>query len=66
LSQTLAVRKKIPDLNSEKLGAMKLDKESDDVIFLSNGFYRFNDTWKKHGIGYDYKKRQEIETLTPR
>lgn len=30
---------------------MKLDKEGQDVIFLSNGFYRFNDSWKQRGLG---------------
>lgn len=55
------VRKKIPDLDSKKLGDMKLDNEAYDVIFLSNGFYRFNEIWKKRGIGYDNEKKQEIE-----
>ncbi|MDE1843943.1 MAG: hypothetical protein KGI10_01280 [Thaumarchaeota archaeon] len=31
------------------------------VIFLSNGFYRFKDIWKKRGIGYDNEKKQENE-----
>ncbi|MEO9277921.1 MAG: DNA polymerase [Nitrososphaera sp.] len=60
-TDSIAVRKKIPNLHSEKLGEMKLDKEGHDVIFLSNGFYRFNGVWKKRGIGYDNEKRQEIE-----
>ncbi|MDE1726093.1 MAG: DNA polymerase [Thaumarchaeota archaeon] len=60
-TDSIAVRKKIPNLDSEKLGDMKLDKEADDVIFLSNGFYLFNGIWKKRGIGYDNEKKQEIE-----
>jgi hypothetical protein len=60
-TDSVAVRKKIPDLHSEKLGEMKLDKEGNDVIFLSNGFYKFNGIWKKRGIGYDNEKKQEIE-----
>lgn len=60
-TDSIAVHKKIPNLHSEKLGEMKLDKEGNDIIFLSNGFYRFNDTWKKRGIGYDNEKKQEIE-----
>ena len=39
---------------------MKLDREGHDVIFLSNGFYKF-DVWKKRGIGYDNSRKQEIE-----
>jgi hypothetical protein len=60
-TDSIAIRKKIPNLHSEKLGEMKLDKEANDVIFLSNGFYRFNGIWKKRGIGYDNEKKQEIE-----
>ena len=40
-TDSIAVRKKIPILDSEKLGEMKLDKAGSDVIFLSNGFYLF-------------------------
>ena len=60
-TDSIAVRKKIPNLHSDKLGDMKLDKEGNDVIFLSNGFYLFNGIWKKRGIGYDNEKKQEIE-----
>ncbi|MBM2819831.1 MAG: Type polymerase [Nitrosarchaeum sp.] len=60
-TDSIAVRTKILNLNSEKLGEMKLDKDADDVIFLSNGFYLFNGVWKKRGIGYDNEKKQEIE-----
>jgi hypothetical protein len=38
---------------------MKLDKRADDVIFLSNGFYRFNGKWKQRGVGYDREKKAE-------
>ncbi|MGI0102495.1 MAG: DNA polymerase [Nitrosotalea sp.] len=65
-TDSIAVRKKIPNLDSEKLGDMKLDKEGNDVIFLSNGFYKFNGIWKKRGIGYDNEKKQEIEHLDNR
>jgi hypothetical protein len=60
-TDSVAVRVEIPNLNSEKLGEMKLDKQAEDVIFLSNGFYRFNGVWKKRGVGYDNEKKQEIE-----
>jgi hypothetical protein len=65
-TDSIAVRKKIPGLDSKKLGDMKLDKEGNDVIFLSNGFYRFNGEWKKRGMGYDNEKRQEIDHIDTR
>lgn len=67
-TDSIACRKKIPDLNSKILGEMKLDKESKkrDVIFLSNGFYMFDGIWKKRGIGNDKEKKVEIEHLTTR
>ena len=37
-TDSIACRKKIVGLNSEKLGEMKLDNEANDVYFLSNGF----------------------------
>ena len=58
-----SLSKKISNLDSKELGKMKLDKEGNDVIFLSNGFYRFNDIWKKRGIGYDNLRKQEIEHI---
>lgn len=61
-TDSIAVQKKIPDLNSEKLGEMKLDKEANDVYYLSNGYYRFNGIWKNRGIGNDpSEKNVEIE-----
>jgi len=62
-TDSIACRKKIPDLNSDKLGQMKLDKQGNDAYFLSNGFYRFNGKWKNRGIGYDKEKKVEIEHL---
>lgn len=60
-TDSIATRRKIPNLNSKKLGEMKLDKEATDVIFLSNGFYLFNGKWKRRGIGFDREKKVEIE-----
>ena len=51
-TDSVACQTKIPDLDSKELENMKLDKEGFEVISLSNGFYRFNGTWKKRGIGY--------------
>lgn len=62
-TDSIACRKKIVGLNSEKLGEMKLDKEANDVYFLSNGFYLFDGKWKNRGIGYDTEKKLEIEHL---
>lgn len=65
-TDSIACRKKIYGLDSLKLGKMKLDKSGFDVIFLSNGFYRFNGIWKKRGIGFDHEKKQEIEHIDSR
>ncbi len=62
-TDSIACQKKIENLDSMKLGEMKLDKYADDVVFLSNGFYRFNGVWKQRGIGYDHSKKIEIEHL---
>ncbi|MGI0074155.1 MAG: DNA polymerase [Nitrosotalea sp.] len=62
-TDSIACRKKIPCIDSKKLGEMKLDKEGHDVYFLSNGFYLFNGMWKNRGIGYDTEKKAEIEHL---
>jgi hypothetical protein len=35
---------------------MKLDGEGNDVIFFSNGFYKFNGIWKKWEIERDSKQ----------
>lgn len=65
-TDSLACTKKIPGLDSLDLGEMKLDKSGDDAFFLSNGFYRFNDTWKNRGMGYDSVKDVDIEHLDTR
>ena len=62
-TDSIAVKKEVSNLNSKELGEMKLDKHATDVIFLSNGFYRFNGKWKQRGVGYDRKKKIEIEHL---
>ncbi len=62
-TDSVACKKKIPNLDSENLGEMKLDKEGKDAYFLSNGFYRLNGKWKRRGIGYDKTRKMEIEHL---
>lgn len=65
-TDSVAVRKEIADLDSEKLGEMKLDKHAHDVIYLSNGFYRFKRKWKQRGVGYDREKKVDITHLHSR
>jgi len=62
-TDSVACQKKISNLDSKMLGEMKLDKQATDVIFLSNGFYKFNEIWKNRGIGYDKERKIEIEHL---
>ena len=62
-TDSIACRRNISNLNSKKLGEMKLDKSGNDVIFLSNGFYKVNGVWKKRGIGFDHERKLEIEHL---
>jgi len=62
-TDSVACQKKIKNLDSKKLGKMKLDKSATDVIFLSNGFYLFNGVWKNRGIGFDKERKIEIEHL---
>jgi hypothetical protein len=62
-TDSIAVRKEIPGLNSDILGEMKLDKKGDDAYFLSNGFYRFGGKWKNRGVGYDRERKVKIEHL---
>ena len=65
-TDSIAVTKEIAGLDSEKLGEMKLDKHADDVIYLSNGFYRFEGKWKQRGVRYDREKKVEIAHLATR
>ncbi len=62
-TDSVACRKKIPNLDSVELGKMKLDKCGSDTYFLSNGFYYINGKWKNRGIGYDTERKIEIEHL---
>jgi len=38
-------------VNSVKLGDFAYENSGDDVYVLQNGIYRFNEKWKKRGIG---------------
>lgn len=39
------------NIDSDSLGGFKLEKSANDVYVLQNGIYRFNEMWKKRGIG---------------
>jgi len=63
-TDSIACRKKIRNLDSTKIGQMKIDKFGDNTIFLSNGFYTLDGKiWKKRGIGFDNEKKIEVEQL---
>ncbi len=52
------------DVNSTKLGEFSFDDEANDVEVLQNGIYRFNDTWKKRGLGkLDGKDIEHLDTF---
>jgi hypothetical protein len=65
-TDSVVCRRKLPILNSDRLGEMKLDKSGTDGYFLSNGFYRINGVWKLRGVGYDYEKKVEVENVAVR
>lgn len=65
-TDSIACTRKTLHPTSEKLGEMKLDKNGNDVFFLSNGFYMFNGKWKNRGIGYDTERKIEIEHMDTR
>jgi len=62
-TDAIVSKKHIKNLDSKVLGEMKLDKSGNDIIFLSNGFYRVNGVWKKRGVGFDHERKLEIEQL---
>jgi len=39
------------DVDSDKLGEFSFEGSADDVFFLQNGFYRFDEKWKQRGFG---------------
>jgi len=51
-------------LNSTKLGEFSFDNEADDVFYLQNGFYRFNEKWKQRGLGnLGTKEIEHLDTI---
>jgi len=59
-TDSICTTKKL-NLNSKRLGDFSLDKQSNDVYYLQNGIYRFNESWKNRGLGNLGSK--EIEHL---
>jgi hypothetical protein len=62
-TDSIITTKKI-DIDSEKLGDFKFENSGNDVYVLQNGIYRFNDKWKKRGIGkLGIKPIEHLETM---
>jgi len=62
-TDSVCVTRKI-DVDSKELGGFSLDKEANDVYYLQNGFYRFNESWKLRGLGkLGNKEIEQIDTI---
>ena len=52
------------NVDSDELGKFSFEKYAEDVYYLQNGFYRFDDSWKLRGLGKLGKKEIEhIDTI---
>lgn len=52
------------DINSSKLGEFSFVDSANDVFYLQNGFYRFNQKWKLRGLGrIGSKKIEHLDTF---
>jgi len=61
-TDSICTTKKL-NLNSKRLGDFSLDKQGNDVYYLQNGIYRFNESWKKRGLGnLGSKEIEHLET----
>ncbi len=61
-TDSICTTKKL-NLNSKRLGDFSLDKQAKDVYYLQNGIYRFNESWKKRGLGnLGSKEIEHLET----
>jgi len=61
-TDSICTTKKL-NLNSKRLGDFSLDKQGNDVYYLQNGIYRFNESWKNRGLGnLGSKKIEHLET----
>jgi hypothetical protein len=62
-TDSICVTKKL-DVDSDELGEFSQDKIANDVYYLQNGFYRFNDSWKLRGLGkLGSKEIEHIKTI---
>lgn len=62
-TDSICVTKKL-GINSKKLGEFSFDGMANDVFYLQNGFYRFNNTWKQRGFGkLGSKEIEHLETF---
>ncbi|MGY5148420.1 MAG: DNA polymerase [Candidatus Nitrosopumilus sp. bin_7KS] len=61
-TDSICTTKKL-DIDSDKLGEFSFEKSSDNVLYLQNGFYRF-DKWKQRGLGkLSGKNIEHLETF---
>jgi len=61
-TDSVCITKKV-NVESDELGEFSLDKFSEDVYYLQNGFYRFKN-WKLRGLGKLGKKEIEhVDTI---
>ena len=49
-TDSICTTKKL-EVNSDKLGEFSFVESANDVFYLQNGFYRFNEKWKQRGLG---------------
>jgi len=62
-TDSVCVTKEV-DVDSDELGEFSFEKYAEDVYYLQNGFYRFNDSWKLRGLGKLGKKEIEhVDTI---
>jgi hypothetical protein len=64
-TDSIAVTRTLP-FNTQELGGLKQDKEGNDTYIISNGFYRFNGSWKHRGLGRDREKAIDVEHIKTR
>ena len=62
-TDSICTTKKL-DIDSSRLGKFSFEDSADDVFYLQNGFYRFNDIWKQRGFGrLGSKDIEHLETF---
>ena len=52
------------DIDSKELGSLSFDKYGKDVLYVQNGFYRFDSKWAQRGLGnLKNKEIEHVETI---